>query len=133
MLTPYEVVVKTALPAIRSILVRELYNRYGYKQLEIASKLYITQAAVSYYLTESRGRFIDELMKYEDFIEKVHELAREIHEDNIDVNELILRISDLIFYLMKNRYLCDLHKIIEPSIDVEKCTLCPIITRKYNI
>jgi len=44
MFTPYEVIVKTILPAIRSILVRELAEKYGYKQMEIARHLYITQA-----------------------------------------------------------------------------------------
>lgn len=52
---PCEVVVKEILPAIRSILVRDLSDRYGMSQTEIADSLGITQPAVSQYLGSSRG------------------------------------------------------------------------------
>lgn len=50
-----EIITKKLLPAVRSILTRELKYEYGFKQTEIARKLDITQAAVSKYLNNGRA------------------------------------------------------------------------------
>ncbi len=52
---PCEVVVKDVLPAIRAMLVRELIEHHHLSQVEVASKLGITQPAVSQYLRMLRG------------------------------------------------------------------------------
>jgi predicted transcriptional regulator len=132
MLTPYEIIVKSALPAIRGILVRELYTRYKFKQTEIASSLHITQAAVSYYLTDSRGKYVNVLFEHEDVSEKIRELAREIQENRLSLTELMIKINDIIVYMMKNKYLCDLHKLLESNLDIENCDLCPEISSEFE-
>jgi len=131
MLTPYEIIVKSALPAIRKILVRELYTHYKCKQTEIADSLHITQAAVSYYLTDSRGKYMNIIFKHEDVIEKIKKLAGDIHENKLSLTELVIRINDIITYMMKNKYLCELHKLLESNVDVENCNLCPEISRDF--
>ncbi|RLF06479.1 MAG: hypothetical protein DRJ64_04425 [Thermoprotei archaeon] len=128
MLTPYEVIVKSALPAIRGLLVRELYTKYGFKQIEIAESLHITQAAVSYYLTYSRGKYIDMLMKHDDILEMIYKLAEDVNNRRLELTELMIRINNIIVVMMKKKYLCDLHKILEPNIDVNNCNLCPEIS-----
>ena len=130
MLTPYEIIVKSALPAIRGILVRELYNRYKCKQTEIADSLHITQAAVSYYLTDSRGKYVNIIFEHEDIADKIRRLAEEIHVNKLNLTELMIRINGIIAYMMKNKYLCDLHKLLESNLDIESCNLCPEVSCK---
>ncbi len=124
MFTPYEVIVKTILPAIRSILVRELAEKYGYKQMEIARHLYITQASVSYYLTHSRGKYIQEVAKYPDVTERIKRLAEKIHREKPTKEELIKEINDIIMYIMAKEYICEVHKTLEPDVDIEECKVC---------
>lgn len=50
-----EVIADKLLPAVRSIISTKLRDDYGLKQVEIARKLDITQAAVSNYLNEGRA------------------------------------------------------------------------------
>ena len=50
-----EVIVGTILPAVRSIMTKELLIGYKMTQQEAANLLGITQAAVSHYNRESRA------------------------------------------------------------------------------
>lgn len=50
-----ETVVNEVLPAVRSIVARELADR-GYTQTEIADMMGVTQPAVSQYLSSTRGQ-----------------------------------------------------------------------------
>lgn len=51
---PCEMAVKYFIPAMRASVTKELSKRFNFKQEEIASRLGITQAAVSKYLN---GRY----------------------------------------------------------------------------
>lgn len=53
MLTPCETVMKGFLPAMKVAVARELHEKHGFQQTEIARSLGLTQAAVSKYLTGS--------------------------------------------------------------------------------
>ncbi|NCO97546.1 MAG: transcriptional regulator, partial [Candidatus Aenigmarchaeota archaeon] len=50
-----EVITSSVLPAVRSIMARELLTTYKMTQQEAADILGITQAAVSQYSRQSRG------------------------------------------------------------------------------
>ena len=59
---PCETIVTKYLPNIRSIIVKELVNNYGMKQIDVSKILEITQASVSQYMSSSRGED-NELLK----------------------------------------------------------------------
>jgi|Deesub1362B_J571_1020462.scaffolds.fasta_scaffold00004_490 hypothetical protein len=123
MLTPYEVAVKTVIPAIRSMIVREMYVNYGLKQKEIAELLSITQAVVSYYLSHSRGK-VANLYENEDVISAVKDVTKHIIDkrpSQFEVAEIIIKLTD---EFMRKGYLCKYHKILEPDIIEEECHLC---------
>ena len=46
------------IPALRAMIVKELTDSYGMTQTEVAERLGITQAAISQYLRNIRGRQI---------------------------------------------------------------------------
>ncbi len=131
MLTPYEVIVKTALPAIRSMLAKDLTKKYNLKQKEIAELMHLTQAAVSYYLTRSRGKYMDYLQNTE-INKMIEELSERLYREKLSSQELILEINKLILYIMKKGYLCEYHTLIEPTANNEECNLCEEILKHWN-
>ncbi|MEM2922284.1 MAG: transcriptional regulator [Candidatus Bathyarchaeia archaeon] len=52
---PCEEIVKRMLPAFRAMVARELVKKYHYSQVQAATKLGTTQAAISQYLYSKRG------------------------------------------------------------------------------
>jgi uncharacterized protein len=73
---PCEIMVKQILPVFRAIVAEDLVNVRGLTQTEAASKLGITQAAVSQYLREKRGHNLGS----EKFMTSVHAMAGEFAE-----------------------------------------------------
>lgn len=133
MYTPYEVIVKSVLPAVRSILVRELSDKYGFKQTDIAKALYITQASVSYYKSQARGKYIDELYRYPDVLKKIRRLADKIVNDKPSKEELMRDLNEIIVYIISREYICDIHKVLEPDVNVDECRVCEaIISKRFN-
>ncbi|HID16716.1 TPA: helix-turn-helix domain-containing protein [Candidatus Bathyarchaeota archaeon] len=74
-----EVFVKKLLPAFRSLIAKELIEKYNFSQIEAAAKLGITQAAVSQYFHSKRG--YKEAERLEALIKPmIEEAARRIAE-----------------------------------------------------
>ncbi len=74
--TPCEIAVKYILPAFRSLIARKLISEYNMSQEEVAKLLGTTQAAISYYLSEKRGKKI----RYLEEMEEVKRMAEDIAE-----------------------------------------------------
>lgn len=68
-----ETVVKDVLPAVRSVMAREMQER-GYNQTEIAETLDLTQPAVSQYLSASRGKKVQKIEQDDESYAKVQGL-----------------------------------------------------------
>ncbi|MCC7552932.1 MAG: transcriptional regulator [Methanobacteriaceae archaeon] len=116
---PCEIVVWYAIPAIRSILSKELFN-LGMKQIEISKLLDITQPAVSQYLSDKRGSkeidFSDETKSM------IKELAVNLNDKKINQLDIIPKICDICRKIRKEDILCYLHK--EKGGVPEKCNSC---------
>lgn len=52
---PCETVVKKSLPILRSLIIKDLIEKYGFSQVEVAKKLGMTQAAISQHVSSKRG------------------------------------------------------------------------------
>ena len=70
-----EVIGKYVLPIFRSILAKELVQKYHLSQTEIAKKLGTTQAAISQYLSSKRA--YKGLEQTEEFLPKIQVMASE--------------------------------------------------------
>jgi predicted transcriptional regulator len=49
-------IVNKVLPTFRSLLAKTLINKHGYTQIQAASKIGVTQAAISNYLNSKRAK-----------------------------------------------------------------------------
>lgn len=81
-----ETVVRDVLPAIRSLVARELHAK-GYTQTEIADLLDLTQPAVSQYINASRGTRMQQLEQDDRVAAQITELVEAVvsgaHDDEL--------------------------------------------------
>jgi predicted transcriptional regulator len=70
-----EIIGKYVLPIFRSMLAKELVQKYNFSQTEAAKKLGTTQAAVSQYLSSKRA--YKGIEHVEQYLPKIHAMAAE--------------------------------------------------------
>jgi len=100
---PCEMIVKQVLPVFRAMVAENLVNKHGLTQTEAASKLGITQAAISQYLREKRGHNPNS----ENLTTSVHALAGEFAE------KLASQTDE-----------------IETTVTANFCKICPVLVEQ---
>ncbi|RLG60139.1 hypothetical protein DRN86_03185 [Candidatus Geothermarchaeota archaeon] len=120
MRTPCEVVIRHFIPAIRARIAQILIEENGWRQVEVAKALKITQAAVSKY-----KRILSRESSLKGLIDEIaREMSELIMRNELSATDFIYKICSMCIYLRGNRELCALHKDILPSLIEEKCDIC---------
>ena len=91
-----EIIGKYVLPIFRSMLAKELVQKYNFSQTEAANKLGTTQAAVSQYLSSKRA--YKGIEHVEEYLPKIQEMAAET------ANKLVnkeMKVQDITFDFCK--------------------------------
>ncbi len=119
---PSELEAIAVIPALRSMLARELVSNGHMSQMQVASLLGVTQAAVSNYITGSRGK---EALFLDDPAIKsgISELALNIDERR-DGMSIVRGLFDLTEFIRKNRLMCNIHGAMDHGLDVNSCHIC---------
>ena len=121
---PCELVVRSVLPAFRSLVAKRLIEKYHFSQVVAAEKLGTTQAAISHYLYSKRG---DEKMKQLEASSSVRTIADEIADgiatDKFSPFQAMSHFCKLCKALRTGNLICEWHKdfITVP----EACDVCP--------
>ena len=123
MILPEELASKSVIPAIRALVVKRLVEEHGMTQQEAAKLLGVTQPAVSKYLHQKRGAAI-RLTGIKEIDRATGDIADMVSSRKVKPIEVMSKIEAACDYVRKNRYMCDLHKRLEPGIDVEACHVC---------
>ncbi|MEM3695141.1 MAG: hypothetical protein QXJ11_04205 [Candidatus Bathyarchaeia archaeon] len=125
MLVPCEIAVKCLLPAIRAILAKELTTTHKLKQAEAAKLLGVSQPAVSLYYRRIRGKAIN-LEKDPEITKLIKEFADAMANSGnaMSHKEFIQKFCEICKVIRARGLMCELHKIFDPQIDIEKCELC---------
>ncbi len=123
MILPEELASKSVIPAIRALIVKRLVEEHGMTQQEAAKSLGVTQPAVSKYLHQKRGAAI-RLNGIKKVDEATDEIAEMVFSHKAKPLEVMSKIEAACDYVRRNRYMCDLHKKLEPSMDVDSCHIC---------
>ncbi|MGA2972645.1 MAG: helix-turn-helix domain-containing protein [Candidatus Bathyarchaeia archaeon] len=123
MILPEELASKSVIPAIRALIVKRLVEDHGMTQQEAAKLLGVTQPAVSKYLHEKRGAAI-RLGGIKQIDQATSEIAEMVTSHKTEPIEVMSRIEAACDYVRRNRYMCDLHKKLEPGMDVDSCHVC---------
>jgi len=123
MILPEELASKSVIPAIRALIVKRLVEEHGLTQQEAAKLLGVTQPAVSKYLHQKRGAAI-RLGGIKEIERATGDIADLISSRKVPAIEVMSKIEAACEYVRKNRFMCDLHKRLEPGMDVNSCHVC---------
>ena len=123
MILPEELASKSVIPAIRALIVRRLVEEHDMTQQEAAKLLGVTQPAVSKYLHQKRGAAI-RLGGIKEIEQATNEIANMVSNHKAEPMEVMSKIEAACEYIRRNRYMCDLHKRLEPEFDVNSCHVC---------
>jgi len=126
---PCEVVVRSVLPAFRSLVARSLIENFNFSQVAAAKKLGTTQASISHYLYSKRGeKMVKQLEASPSVRAIVDEIAEGIAADKISPLDAMLHFCRLCEALRSGDLICDWHK---GCLDVpDACNVCPSSTKK---
>jgi len=111
-----EVIVTSILPAIRSIITKELLTNYNLTQKEVSELLCLTQPAISQYSRESRGYKVKLLQKYPKIMEMIDDLTKKINSGRLNARQIQAELCKVCKTIRESKILCSLHEEIYPSI-----------------
>jgi predicted transcriptional regulator len=110
------------------MLAKELTTKHQLKQAEIAKLLGVSQPAISLYSRKMRGKAI--CLENQDEIEKlVKNLADRMAKRELSSKEFIVIFCEICKAIRAKGLLCELHKALDPSFDVDKCELCLTVSK----
>ena len=118
-----EVIVTTILPAIRSLITKELLSTYHLTQQEAADLLGLTQPAISQYFRESRGFKVKLLEKQPGIMKIINDLTKDIAAERLNAKEIQSKFCSICKTVRESKIICRLHEGIYPSI--APCSECP--------
>ncbi|MDG6954434.1 MAG: hypothetical protein JRN16_02590 [Nitrososphaerota archaeon] len=123
LISPYEIVAKSALPALRAMVARRLQGDYQMTQQMVASRLGVTQASVSNYARKTRGMMVN--LEADSTVAKAaDEIAKELSRDQPEFREALRSMTEVLDYIRFNKMMCLLHGDLEPGFKVEGCYAC---------
>jgi len=123
MILPEELASKSVIPAIRALIVKRLVEEHGMTQQEAAKLLGVTQPAVSKYLHQKRGAAI-RLGGIKEVERVTSDIADMVSARKVPAIEVMSKIEQACEYVRRHRFMCDLHKRLEPGMDVSSCHIC---------
>ena len=126
---PCELVVREIIPAFRTLVARQLIEKYHFSQMEVAKRLGTTQAAISYYLDSKRGKKGVEPLQSKPLVQSIaSEVAKRIAENRLSLIDTTLAFCKLCKALKGGELMCDMHRRL--AFLPENCTICAETTLK---
>jgi len=120
---PYcETVAQTVLPTLRALIAKDLMEKYKLTQEEAASKLGLTQSAISQYRRELRGSKIKTIEKDKVITDEIEIFANRIASGELNSLTALDAFCNICRIVRKRKLLCELH--IKHFPELEKCTIC---------
>jgi len=120
---PYcETVAQNLLPTLRALIAKELMEKYKLTQQATASKLGLTQSAISQYMRELRGSKTRILEKDNIVNKEIENFASRIVSEELNALATLDAFCNICRTIRKRKLLCEIHLKAFPEL--EKCTIC---------
>jgi len=123
MLLPCEVAVRSLVPALRSVIARQLTQTYELKQKDVARLLGVTQTAVSKYTRHVRGTVL-RIEEVEEVQPAIKEIVASLANGGMSKYELVTKFCVACEIVRQKGMMCELCKLSDPTIDVQQCFVC---------
>ena len=124
---PCEIVQREFLPVVRAQLAKALKTR-GLSQMEISSRLEVTQAAVSKYLNQSDST--SELSN--EISELVRRLADMIQNPKTKADAIVKELCSSCMYSRLGSTICKMHQSAVHSLKTANCQICSQLLGKSD-
>ncbi|HME18357.1 MAG TPA: hypothetical protein VKF15_01320 [Nitrososphaerales archaeon] len=123
MINPYEMVSRSALPALRAMVAKRMQEDYHLTQQQVARRLGVTQASVSNYARRTRGSMFN--FETDPTVSKAADkVAQMLSSKTPDEMGALATMTEVCDYIRFNRLMCSLHEDLEPGYDVNGCAAC---------
>lgn len=123
LISPYEIVAKSALPALRAMVAKRLQEDYHMTQQQVAKCLGVTQASVSNYARKTRGMMVN-LESDAVVANSADRIAKDLSIIEPDQRVALRSMTEVLDYIRFNHLMCTLHSDLEPGFQVEGCYAC---------
>lgn len=123
MISPYEIVSRSALPALRAMVARRLQSNYHMTQLQVAKALGVTQASISNYARKTRGMMVN-LESDAVVAGAADKIAKELSRSSPDQRDALRSMTEVLDYIRFNHMMCTLHSDLDPGFPTEGCSAC---------
>lgn len=101
-----EIAATKLLPTIRAMVAKELIEKYGMTQQEAATKLGITQSAVSQYIRQLRGSKLSSMEKDRMIYKKIEEIASKLASSNESPEKVSISFCGICKSSRKKEFFC---------------------------
>lgn len=123
MINPYEMVSRSALPALRAMVAKRMQGKYHMTQQQVARRLGVTQASISNYARRARGSMFN-FETDPTVAEAADRIAELLSGERPDEREALQTMTEVCDYIRFNRLMCSLHQGLDPAYDINNCSAC---------
>jgi len=116
------IVVQYILPTLRTAIAKELIEKHGLRNTEVAEKMNVTPAAITQYLNKSRGESASTIIEGSSRVMNlVSEITRDLAQGESPADMLLLKLCLACNAVRSEGLICDLHKEEMPSLRQVSC------------
>jgi len=108
------------------MIAKQLMTKHNLKQAEAAKLLGVSQPAISLYYRKMRGKAIN-LENDEEIKRLTEKLAKSLAEGNPSPTQFFASFCEICRTIRAKGLLCEMHKNLDPAIDIKKCEICSSI------
>lgn len=98
-----EIVGNEFLPVVRALISKNLIEKYGFTQKEVAEILGVTQPLISFYLSGLRAKNIKKFLENKrEIFDEIEKICKKIVYEKISSEELAQKIVEIAKKIYKN-------------------------------
>jgi hypothetical protein len=128
LIAPCEVAVKSVVPAVKALMTKELVEKYGLKQDQVAEILGISQSAVSKYTRQVRG-YVIKIDNIDEVQPLIDEMIGMLVGGSCQRMELLRFFCRTCMAIRKTGLMCQFCQKTESRVEIRECSFC--VTYSY--
>ncbi len=123
LIIPCEVAAKSVVPAVKALIAKNLVEKHGLRQDQVATILGMSQSAISKYTRKVRGYAIkiDDIKKIQPLISRMIVL---LLSETYQRREFLNIFCQTCVTIRGTRLMCVFCNKTDPEIEIEECRFC---------
>lgn len=114
---------KSVVPAVKALVVKELVEKYNLRQEEVAKILGISQSAVSKYTRNVRGYVIN-VERVDEVKPILRKITRLVLNGEYSMTEFLMLFCNMCNLIRKKGLMCDFCRKTDKRLQFKECNFC---------